>query len=355
MICLIDVIVARFVVLSSKRFFQSTETTSRVKMDVNETVQKQENTPNVKDKFKESAKYILTEKTNKSPAPTLGVLRLDYDYPPAKGDVDCPESFPYEVFYKVVPGLTFEMCQSGVLTDDVKENLINSVQWLVEEKKVRGITGDCGFMMYYQSLVREITQIPVFMSALCQLPAVTCAYSGKEQIIIMTANGSALENMTELIRTECGVRQERYHIIGCEDVPGFEAVALGERVNTEEVEPGIVEKALEALRQFPQSRAFLLECTELPPYADAIRQKTGLPVFDAITACNFFIGSLQDDPRFGLQDWQCEWERKQDKYSYGDNLTEVEMENLVYKPKQVKIESIEDIDHVDENYIFWID
>ena len=30
-------------------------------------------------------------------------------------------------------------------------------------------------------------------------------------------------------------------------------------------------------------RAILLECTELPPYADALRYHTGLPVWDAIT------------------------------------------------------------------------
>ena len=41
--------------------------------------------------------------------PSLGVIRLDYDYPPALGDIDCPESFPYPVYYKVVPGFTFEI------------------------------------------------------------------------------------------------------------------------------------------------------------------------------------------------------------------------------------------------------
>ena len=43
----------------------------------------------------------------------LGVIRLDYHYPPIPGDVDCPESFNYDVVYKMVPGLTFEISQSG--------------------------------------------------------------------------------------------------------------------------------------------------------------------------------------------------------------------------------------------------
>ena len=43
----------------------------------------------------------------------LGVIRLDYDYPAIPGDIDSPESFGYEVVYRTVPGLTFEMAQSG--------------------------------------------------------------------------------------------------------------------------------------------------------------------------------------------------------------------------------------------------
>lgn len=41
---------------------------------------------------------------------TLGIIRLDYDYPAQAGDIDSPDSFDYDVFYRVVPGLTFEMC-----------------------------------------------------------------------------------------------------------------------------------------------------------------------------------------------------------------------------------------------------
>ena len=78
--------------------------------------------------------------------PSLGVIRLDYDYPPAPGDIDSPESFPYPVYYKVVPGFTFEMCQTGLLTEEVEDRFKKSIKWLVDEKRVRGITGDCGFI-----------------------------------------------------------------------------------------------------------------------------------------------------------------------------------------------------------------
>lgn len=270
----------------------------------------------------------------KKVAPSLGVIRLDYDYPPAPGDIDFPDSFDCDVYYKVVPGLTFEMCQKGEITEEVKQRFKDSIKWLVEEKKVHGITGDCGFMMNFQSLAREVTKIPIFMSSLCQLPAVTCAYAEKEQIIIMTANGKSLEPMRDLIRDECGVdtQDKRYNIVGCEDVPHFgQAVANGDKVNTKKATKGIVKKAREALKKYPQSRAFLLECTELPPYSDAIRFHTGLPVYDSITACHFFISGHKDNERFGLQDWQAEWDEEQEEYNYGDNLTEEEKNQLVNK------------------------
>lgn len=54
----------------------------------------------------------------------------------------------------------------------------------------------------------------------------------------------------------------------------------------------------------PALRVFLLECTELPPFADDVRMATGLPVFDAITAADWVMSAKQDNGRFGLNDWQ---------------------------------------------------
>jgi hypothetical protein len=80
---------------------------------------------------------------------SLGVIRLDYDYPPAPGDIDSAESFEFDVYYKVVPGFTFGMCMSGKMTPEVEAEFIKAVKWLDEVKHVTGITGDCGFMMWF--------------------------------------------------------------------------------------------------------------------------------------------------------------------------------------------------------------
>ena len=95
----------------------------------------------------------------KHSAVSLGVIRLDYNYPPAPGDIDHPGSYDYDVFYRVVPGLTFAMCQSGEMTPEVTAEFTEAVRWLDQEKGVSGITGDCGFMMWFQGLALSLIHI----------------------------------------------------------------------------------------------------------------------------------------------------------------------------------------------------
>jgi hypothetical protein len=265
-------------------------------------------------------------------AASLGVIRLDYDYPPSPGDVDCPDSFGYDVFYRVVPGLTFDICQSGKLSPETEQEFVDAVRWM-EGRGVTGITGDCGFMMYFQKLARTHTSLPVFMSSLAQLPAVTCGYSKEELIAVLTANGDTLAPMRKLIKDECGVDPDemRYIFVGCQDVPGFEAVALGKKVNVEAVTPGIVDKCGQILAKYPKVRAFLFECTELPPYSDAVRCAFGLPVYDSITCCDFFISGMEDNERFGINDWQKAWDGEQADYVYGSNLEYEEQMKMTNK------------------------
>ena len=147
---------------------------------------------------------------------------------------------------------------------------------------------------------------PVFMSALVQLPAITAAFGPDEKIAIFTANATTLASMYDLISTECAVQlaDARFVIVGCQDVLGFEAITAGGKVDVAAVTPGIVAKAKATLAEHPTIRAILMDNTELPPYSDAVRAATSLPVFDAITMSDLFINSRVDNPRFGIDDWE---------------------------------------------------
>merc|ERR1719387_2478417 len=91
----------------------------------------------------------------------------------------------------------------------------------------------------------------------------------------------------------------------------------------------MVKMVMDILAKNEAIRAILLECTELPPYADALRASTGLPVWDAITGADFYINAFKDNPRFGINDWQAEWDEEQQEYAFGMNLIESDQKDLV--------------------------
>ena len=263
-------------------------------------------------------------------SPKLGILRLDYNYPPAPGDIDCPKSFSYSVIYRVIPGLTFEMCQSGNLTDNVIKNCINAVKFL-NEQNVSGITGDCGFMINIQHIIAKNTDKPVFLSSLIQLPTILNTFSNQEMIAIFTANSITLNAIKNKLNDICGLNNNdnRLEIVGCQNVKGFDSVSKGEKVNTQIVTPGIVNLAKKVLKNNPKIKCILLECTELPPYSDSLRKELDIPIFDAITNCDSFMNGFLDNKHFGIKNWQDNWDGTQKDYNFGDNLNLKEKKKLI--------------------------
>jgi len=188
----------------------------------------------------------------------------------------------------------------------------------------RAVTADCGYFFNLQHEARKHTEKPVFMSSLCAAPSIAAAYAKDELIAIFTANAKKLEPMRDMIKEACGIDPEdkRFIIVDCRHVPDFgEAVAVGDKVNTEKATPNIVKLAQDTVKANPKLRAIIFECTELPPYSDAVREATGLPVFDSITTSNAFIASMQDNPLFGANNWQEDWDGEQDDYKLGQNLS----------------------------------
>jgi hypothetical protein len=91
-----------------------------------------------------------------------------------------------------------------------------------------------------------------------------------------------------------------------ECLPVF-VLSQGLQVDTAKAEPGILKKIKDTLAKYPGIKAILLECTELPPYSDSLREQTGLPVYDAITCCDAIMSSFMDNARFGQDSWYKEW------------------------------------------------
>merc|ERR1712062_626402 len=194
-------------------------------------------------------------------------------------------------------------------------------------------------MVYFQEVALSIAKnkpVCFVMSSLLQLKSIQATLSPNDEIFVLTANGKALSAMAPAFEAACGfsIVDQRIKIVGCEDVPGFQAVADGGKVDVAKVDPGIVALVNKLLKDPKNSKvkAILLECTELPPYANSLRASTGLPVWDVISACNYVVSAYLIEPRYGKQGWQAGWDGEQDAYKFGDNVKGSNKMYLVNKP-----------------------
>lgn len=189
------------------------------------------------------------------------------------------KTYPFPVKLVEIKGANVET----VITHpsaEVLERMIAVSKRLIEEDGIQAISTSCGFNAIFQEKLSSALSVPVFTSALLQVPFVHQIVGANRGIGIITANKSALSTQH---LTACGITQAmKVFIFGLEeakewgkifeqpDVP-FDIDAVGKE---------IVGVAEQALLDRPEIGAFVLECTDLPPYAERIRSKLKLPVFD---------------------------------------------------------------------------
>jgi len=102
---------------------------------------------------------------------------------------------------------------------------------------------------------------------------------------ILTASKAALGN-TAL--KAAAINPSDVVIKGLEDCQAFSNAILAEKKNqltnmdVVAIENAVVRKSKELVIQCPDLSAILLECGNLPPYTEAIKKATGLPVFSIL-------------------------------------------------------------------------
>jgi len=215
----------------------------------------------------------------------VGILLLDYRGPFIPGDVGNATTYGFPVMFKLVKGLTLDRVLAG--DPDCETAIVEAAKEL-ETQGVRGISSDCGFLIQYQNAVKKAVKIPVFMSSLLQIPFLAQAFTDSRPVGCITATRRKLGNrVLEL----AGVKSEINVVIkGMEDQPHFKEAILeeGGELDSDLIEAETVSCARELKDQHPNMGAIVLECSMLPPYARAVQEATGLPVFDFVTMINYF-------------------------------------------------------------------
>jgi hypothetical protein len=207
-------------------------------------------------------------------APFVGVLMLDTQFPRPLGDIGNPATFAQlgmPVRYKVVP----KVWPSFVLSPASWEPVFDAFLLAALQLKADGaviISTSCGFLVLFQQRLADALQIPVITSSLMRSPY----QSEHEPLGILTISAETLEARH---LAAAGLPLDT-PIAGVSVGSEFHKSVLGNSptMNLEQAKADVVEAALRLVKLSPEITTIILECTNMPPYAVAIRQVTGRKV-----------------------------------------------------------------------------
>lgn len=216
----------------------------------------------------------------------IGMVMLDNSIDRPLGDVGNPETFDFPITMARSPGATAEVVveQSGAGVLDAVRHAALSLQ----EGGVRAITTCCGYFAIFQEQLVDALDIPVATSSLLQVPLAQRLIGREKTVCVVTANAST---MTQAHLAAVGITsdvRERVQLIGLEHCTNFQNF-IHERValDFDAVRAEVVDTVTSAVRSNPRIGAIVLECTNLPPFTPAIKEATGLPVWDAVSMINW--------------------------------------------------------------------
>lgn len=220
----------------------------------------------------------------------LGILCLESFFPKLRGHMRNPRTHEFPIVAKVMKGINIPKLLFDPSPEMIKP-LIEAAQEL-EREGVHAITGSCGFLALFQKEIAESVNIPVLMSSLLQLPLIRLMHGEKARIGILTASANAL---TPAHISACGADIKDVLIRGMEGREEFQATIIrGERsdFNMDALENEIVSAALEFIEE-EKLDALLLECTDLPPFAEQMQKQSNVPIYDINSLIRLVYSSVQ--------------------------------------------------------------
>lgn len=205
----------------------------------------------------------------------VGVLMLDNRFPRPLGDIGHKDTFPFTVLYDRVSGARVERVVTGhgLTPELVDEFTRRAVQ--LEHDGARLITTGCGFLLPHQDELSAAVSVPVVTSSLCILPYLRSIAPAGRPIGVLTFDGPKL-------RATLGAAVAGLEIEGIETGTELHAVIAEDRATLDQdAARRDVAAAARTLRdRAPDIFALVMECTNLPPYRDAIEDVFDCPIYD---------------------------------------------------------------------------
>ncbi len=197
---------------------------------------------------------------------------LDTRFPRVVGDIGNPLTFDFPVLYRTVRGAS---PQRVVRERDpaLLAPFIDAGRALVEQGAT-AITTSCGFLVLFQRELKAALPVPVWTSSLLLL-------AGLSDAGVVTVDAAAL--VAEHLRAADAAPDTPIEGLaaGC----AFQRTLLNDEatLDTDDARAQTVAAAMRLITCHPRLSTIVLECTNMPPYADAVRAATGRVVLDITT------------------------------------------------------------------------
>jgi hypothetical protein len=220
----------------------------------------------------------------------IGVLCLETSFTKIPGHIRNPTTFDFPVVYQVVAGATPERVVSQA-DPRLLEPFIDAAREL-EALGVAAITGACGFLVLFQRELAGAVRVPLYASSLIQLPMVHRMLRPDQKVGLLVARK---ESLTRRHLAAIGGESVPVCVAGMAEQPEFREVMLeGRRVelDADRLEREVLREVERLVRDNPEMGALVVECTDLVPFAYAIQERTGRPVFDIVTLTEMVYQSL---------------------------------------------------------------
>jgi Asp/Glu/hydantoin racemase len=234
-----------------------------------------------------------------SPEPVVGILGWESGNDDTlgqleriPGDIAHPKTWRFPVKYRRVQGACYETVVVRPNREVLAANIAAARD--LEAEGVGAIVTNCGFNAIFQRELADAVAVPLVASSLVQVPLVSRMLRSGAVVGIITAD---TECLTPLHLQSVGITTEMGVVIrGVEHTQGFSSVRAdpSAKLDVPAFEAELVAVAMELIASQPVG-ALVLECTDLPPFAAAIRKATGLAVFDIVTLAHMVYESLAGD------------------------------------------------------------
>ena len=219
---------------------------------------------------------------------SLGVVMLETRFPRPPGDIGNPRTFAFPVCYRTVRGAS---PRRVVVERDATllAPFIDAARAL-EREGVAAVTTSCGFLALFQRELAASLVVPMWSSSLLLVAEIERGWRDGRRVGVVTADAASLG--ADHLRA-VGAPADT-PIEGLASDSAFRATLLENRteLDGDEARAATVAAALRLVARHPEVAAIVLECTNMPPYADAVRAATGVPVHDITTLVRARLAAL---------------------------------------------------------------